>query len=98
LVLLGQLSSTDLRHFHLQQLAELLDLAGDVTEADSAVVGRAVHVPRLDELPRADGEAVAAVGVAISRIGPGTDSPSATSSLSRPSTVCTTERSVTGRA
>jgi hypothetical protein len=48
------LRSTYLRHFHLQQLAEFCDLAGDVAHADGAVVRGAVDVPGLDKLARAD--------------------------------------------
>ena len=54
-------------------------------------------VPLVQEVPYSNRKAISDCWYCtISRMGPGTESPSATSSLSLPSTVCTTESKVTG--
>ena len=56
--------STHPADFEIQEQAQLFDLVRDVANANGAVMGGSVDVPRLDELARAEGEAVTAVRVA----------------------------------
>ena len=54
----------DLDQLQVHELRELAQFASQMTDADGAVVGRALRIPGLDEAARADGEAIVAVGVA----------------------------------
>ena len=57
-------TSTNSCHLHTQQAAKFFNLRRDVPDAHRAMVRRAVRVPVVHKLPRADAEAVSAVGVA----------------------------------
>ena len=57
-------ASTHAGSFDFEELAEFLDLVGEVADSDGAMVGGAVRVPVGDEASGTDGETVAAVGVA----------------------------------
>src|SRR6266568_3127829 len=54
----------DARDFHVQEAPQLLDLRGDVPEADRAVMRGAVPAPLVHVGPGPDGKSIAAVGVA----------------------------------
>src|SRR6266550_3193837 len=54
----------DADDFHVQQAPQLRDLRGHVTQAHRAVVRGPLPAPLVDVRARADGEAIAAVGVA----------------------------------
>jgi len=69
-----------------------------VADADGAVVGRSLRVPRVDKASSAEGKAIAAVGVADFENLTGNAFTFPTSSLKRECWSSTTESNVTGRA
>ena len=56
--------SADLDAGDVEELGQLFEVCAAVAYADGAVVGWGLRVPLFNEVSRADGEAVAAVGVA----------------------------------
>ena len=70
-------------YLNSKQLAQLIQFATYVAQTHRAVVRRGLLVPALDKSACADGEAIAAVGVADLKNRAGLASPSANSSLNR---------------